>query len=160
MNEAFLAKPPPGSMEEAEGIARRLETPPSAARVRQMHSNRVFGDLPTAESYYYFDALALLSAGHRSGRARGRSFPTRTDVLGHIPAVHSIRERHPLERSGPRDCCCSGKGLAVRYEGMRGPLDLNANGSVDEDDRQSFRILRSVSGRIAFRSFVACVPYE
>ncbi len=158
LNETFITDMPEDVMNGALGIGPSVasENDAKALAARMLEES---GTQPFEESFFYYDAMALLMLATESAFQELGTVPDRESIRTHMsrvsrpPGLKIAWDELPLGLETLR------LGEAVDYAGITGNLSISADGTVDHDSMR-YRQQRITAGKVVPETFQVCVPVQ
>lgn len=135
--EAFVESVPGGAVEGMVGVAPGIG---QAGDFKRAFSDRWTGDTPRPLTYFYYDALALLSVAIESAAVKVGGVPSRDELPAHLTAVSRPPGR--AVRWDALDVALDAvrSGGDVDYEGASGFVGLTPTGSIEHPTTVFWRV--------------------
>jgi ABC-type branched-subunit amino acid transport system substrate-binding protein len=128
-SDVFLENVTSGALEGMIGVSAALAS--DADTFAGTFSNRWAGDLPLEETYFYYDAMALVALATQSAAARGGPLLTGTTIRDQLHPVSSTLEGHSVPWYDlPHGLELLRSGEPIYYRGASGAVALDVNGDV------------------------------
>jgi ABC-type branched-subunit amino acid transport system substrate-binding protein len=127
-NESFIENTIPTLVEGHVGIS--LSLPPSSADFAQAFAGRWKDEQALPNSYFFFDAAAVLSLAIASSTHAGNGTPTRTGLGAHVERVANPPGEEITWKTLARGIELARAGQDINYQGVSGPVDFDGEGNV------------------------------
>lgn len=146
---------PPDALDGAHVVSTEIADRLEGDNYQVMFKERWNDDIPFEMSYFYYDALAMLSIASERAAKINHSALTKAQLVTQLQAFSSTpgnRVNWNELVNGLEDIR---SGQPVDYYGLTGPLTLNAEHSVDSA-LSIFRLYEIESNRLVFSTNVTC----
>jgi ABC-type branched-subunit amino acid transport system substrate-binding protein len=127
-NESFIENTIPTLVDGRVGIS--LSLPPSSADFAQAFAGRWTDEQALPNSYFFFDAAAVLSLAIASSTHAGNGTPARAGLGAHVERVANPPGEEITWKTLSRGIELARQGQDINYQGVSGSVDFDAEGNV------------------------------